>query len=136
MEKYINVLKCIVKNFNIIENNDFDDIIKNIIDKILDNYDKNSYFIKKFSKKYYYLNKNDSIVKMIITIQYDFKKSTIRRILYDHKFKNINEIADYIYLLKQKGYRRYIESVIFNKCLERVDSKLVKEILHDIYIKY
>ena len=45
--------------------------------KIFDNYDKNSHFIKKFSKKYYYLNKNDSIVKMIITIQNDFKKSTI-----------------------------------------------------------
>ena len=58
MKKYINVLKCIVKNFNIIENNDFDDIIKNIIiDKIFDNYDKNSYFIKKFSKKYYDLNR-------------------------------------------------------------------------------
>ena len=26
----------------------------------------------KFSKKYYDLNKNDSIVKMIINIQYDF----------------------------------------------------------------
>ena len=52
MEKYINVLKCIVKNFNIIENNEFDDIIfylsNIIIDKIFDNYDKNSYFIKKF----------------------------------------------------------------------------------------
>ena len=110
--------------------------LKIIIDKIFDNFDKNSYFIKKLSKKYYYLNKNDSIVKMIITIQYDFKKSTIRRILYDHKFKNIIEIADYIYLIKQKGYHRYIESVIFNKYLERIDSKLVKEILYDIYIKY
>ena len=29
MEKHINVLKYIVKNFHIIENNDFDDIIKN-----------------------------------------------------------------------------------------------------------
>ena len=105
MEKHINLLRVIIRNFNIIENNDFDDIIKNIIDKIFDNYDnydKNSYFNKKFSKKYYDLNKNDSIVKMIINIQYDFKKSTIRRILYDHKFKNINEIADYIYELKQK----------------------------------
>ena len=35
---------------------------------------------------------------MIITIRYDFKKSTIRRIPYDHEFKNINEIADYIYM--------------------------------------
>ena len=34
MEKYINLLRVIIKNFNIIENNDFDDIIKNIIDKI------------------------------------------------------------------------------------------------------
>ena len=34
---------------------------------------------------------------MIITIQYDFKKSAIRRILYDHEFKNINEIA-YIFI--------------------------------------
>ena len=109
MENYINILRCILNNFNIIENNEFDDIIKNIIDKVFDNYDKNSNFIKKFSKKYYYLNKNDSIVQMIITIQYDFKKSTIRRILYDHEFKNINEIADYIYELKQKRHHWSID---------------------------
>ena len=75
MEKYIDLLRVIIKNFNIDNNPEFDDIIKYIINKIFDNYDKNCYYIKKFSKKYYDLNKNDSIVKMIITIQYDFKKS-------------------------------------------------------------
>ena len=87
------LLKSIVKNYDIIVNNEFDDIIKNIINKIFDNYDKNSYFIKKFSKKYYELNKNDNIVKMLIIIRHDFKKSTIKRILYDYDFKNIDEIA-------------------------------------------
>ena len=110
MKNYINILRCILKNFNIDNYTEFDDIIKYIISKIFDNYDKNSYYIKNFSKKHYDLNKNDSIVKMIIAIQYDFKKSTIRRILCDHEFKNINEIADYIYELKKTSleYRCFI----------------------------
>ena len=98
MNRYINLLKSIIINFNI-NNHEFYDSIKIILSKIFDYDDiQNSYFIRKFSKKYYDLNKNDSIVKMIIIIQHDFKKSTIRRILYNHEFKNINEIADYIYI--------------------------------------
>ena len=70
---------------------------------------------------------------MIITIQYDFKKSTIRRILYDHEFKNINEITYYIYELKQKRHHWTIDVLFFDNYLERIDFKLVKEILYDIY---
>ena len=51
MKNYINILRCILKNFNIDNNTEFDDIIKYITNKIFDNYNKNFYYIKKFSKK-------------------------------------------------------------------------------------
>ena len=56
--------------------------------------------------------------------------------LKDHSFKeeNFNQITDYIFELKQKGYNRYIECSFFNKYLERINLELEKEILSDIYI--
>ena len=38
MENYVNVLRCILKNFNVRKNNEFDNIIKYIINKIFDEY--------------------------------------------------------------------------------------------------
>ena len=38
MENYINILRCILKNFNIKKNNEFDNIIKYIIKKNFDEY--------------------------------------------------------------------------------------------------
>ena len=37
MEKYIDLLRAIIKNFNI-DNNEFNDIIKKILSKIFDHY--------------------------------------------------------------------------------------------------
>ena len=41
MENYVNVLRCILKNFNIRKNNVFDNIIKYIIKRIFDEYYNN-----------------------------------------------------------------------------------------------
>ena len=49
MENYINVLRFVLKNFNVRKNNEFDDIIKYIINEIFDEYyinrDKSKYCI-------------------------------------------------------------------------------------------
>ena len=71
MENYINVLICILKNFNI-DNNEFDDIIKYIINKIFDEYyisrHKYIWFIDNLYKKYdisryNFIKKKYSVVK-------------------------------------------------------------------------
>ena len=41
MEKYIDLLRVIIKNFNIDNNPDFDGIIKKILNKIFDEYYQN-----------------------------------------------------------------------------------------------
>ena len=41
MENYINILRCILNNFNVRKNNEFDNIIKYIIKKIFDEYYNN-----------------------------------------------------------------------------------------------
>ena len=41
MEKYIDILRLIIKNFNIRKNNVFDNIIKYTINKIFDEYYNN-----------------------------------------------------------------------------------------------
>ena len=57
MENYINVLRCILKNFNIRKNNEFDNIIKYVVNKIFDEYydnrDKSKYCIDNLIRKYY-----------------------------------------------------------------------------------
>ena len=56
MEKYTDLLRLIIKNFNIKKNNEFDNIIKYIINKIFDEYynnrDKSKYCIDNLIKKY------------------------------------------------------------------------------------
>ena len=64
MEKYIDLLRVIIKNFNIDNNPEFDDIIKYILNKIFDKYynlrneifdnnnKENSYCIDTLYKKY------------------------------------------------------------------------------------
>ena len=85
MEKYIDLLRVIIKNFS---NNEFDDIIKRILSKIFDHYylNRNDKYIhcidnliKKYSKRYYYIKKSDDIVKMIISINSYFDKNTIKK---------------------------------------------------------
>ena len=75
---------------------------------------------------------------MIMNIQSHFKKSAIIRMLSDHKFEKerINQIADYIYELKQKKYHWSIDILFFNRYLEIFDLELDKRILYDIYKYY
>ena len=71
MEKYIDLLRLIIKNFNIDNNNEFDDIIKYIINKIFDEYyynrHKSVYCIDNLYKKYnipiFYIRKKISYCK-------------------------------------------------------------------------
>ena len=59
MDNYINLLRCIFKNFD----NEFDDIIKNIIDKIFD-----EYYIKRNQMTYCL----DNLYKKFNADKYDF----------------------------------------------------------------
>ena len=56
MENYINVLRCILKHFNIRKNNEYDNIIKYIINKIFNEYynnrHKSIYCIDNLIRKY------------------------------------------------------------------------------------
>ena len=69
INNYINILRCIVKNFNIRINHEFDEIIKQILNEIFDdyynlrnkifdnnNYKENSYCIDPLYIKYDILN--------------------------------------------------------------------------------
>ena len=70
MDRYIDILKNIVKNF---DNNEFDDVIKKILSKIFDHYylNRNNKYIycidnlyKKYdSSKYYFINKKHKLGK-------------------------------------------------------------------------
>ena len=61
MEKYIDLLRVIIKNFDIDNNPEFDDIIKKILSKIFDRY---------------YLNRNDKYIYCIDSL---YKKYNISR---------------------------------------------------------
>ena len=68
MEKYIDLLRVIIKNFN---NNEFDDVIKRILSKIFDDYymNRNKYIwcIDNLYKKYdisrHFIKKKYRVVK-------------------------------------------------------------------------
>ena len=68
MEKYIDLLRVIIKNFNIDNNPEFNDIIKYIINKIFDEYYHNRHKI--FDEYYHNRNKStyciDNLYKNII----------------------------------------------------------------------
>ena len=147
MENYLGLLRYIITKFDIKKTNEFDKIIKTIINKIFDEYYYNrieSFYrinlINKYAKKYCKIKKTDDVVKMIIRLNSD-SKNAINKILKDHNYfhsfkeENINQITNYILKLKQKGYHRYIEALFFNKYLERINFELLKGILCDIYIK-
>ena len=69
MEKYIDLLRLIIKNFNIDNNNEFDDIKKYIINKIFDEYyhHRNKIFDNEYNQ-----NKNSCCIDNL------YKKYNIR----------------------------------------------------------
>ena len=71
MEKYINLLRVIIKNFNIDNNPEFDDIIKKILSKIFDEY-------------YYNRDKSVSCIDNL------YKKYNIRYFILERKYRIFN----------------------------------------------
>ena len=110
MESYIELLKYIIKYFDIKKGNKFDKLIRHIINIIFYEYynyqDEKFYsLIKKFSERYYRLNKRNEICKIAIRLNSYSKKKDIDKILreydYFNSYKNIDEITDYILELKK-----------------------------------
>ena len=103
MEKYIDLLRVIIKNFNI-DNNEFDNIIKRILITLFDDYymNRNKYIwcidnlYKKYDiRRYNFIKKKCRIVKnenLIFRFNRYNKKSYIIKLLKENPFidKNIN----------------------------------------------
>ena len=79
MKKYIDLLRVIIKNFNIDNNPEFDDIIKKILSKTFD---------------HYYLNRND---KYIYCIDNLYEKYDISRYNFIRKKYKLGKKSDLIY---------------------------------------
>ena len=131
MENYINVLICILKNFNI-DNNEFDDIINYIINKIFDEYYINRHkyiwcidnLYKKYDiSRYNFIKKKYRVVKnenLIFRFNRYNKKSYIIKLLKENPFIDKNKNYKYIVdnILKTKGiknYRKYIDHTFVEK---------------------
>ena len=148
MDRYIDLLRNIVKNFN---NNEFDDIIKIILSKIFTNYYVNrkkyiycidnsykKYDISKYNyikKKYILSNKTDLIYQFN---RYN-KKSYIIKLLKenDNVILNKNEtyesVADKILQNKDiNNYKKYIEDMFIERNYEQDDFQIIlnKRICH------
>ena len=86
MENYINVLRYILKHFNIRKNNEFDTIIKYIIDKIFNEYYNYRYkskycidnLIRRYSMRYVELHIKYGTIKYCKMI-YRFKRNYIEK---------------------------------------------------------
>ena len=116
MENYISILRCILKNFNIRKNNEFDDIIKKNLNKIFDHYylnrnDKYIYcidnLIRRYSMRYFELQIKYGTVKstkMIYRFNRHSKRNYIKKLLRNHEYfyldeyydEDINKVADNI----------------------------------------
>ena len=104
MEKYIDLLRVIIKNFNIDNNPAFDDIIKKILNKIFDEY---------------YHNRN----KSTYCIDYLHKKYDIRYFILERKYRIVNNkelifklnklvVDDFQRILNKNLYIVHIENYI------------------------
>ena len=131
MENYINVLRCILKNFNIRKNNEFNNIIKYIIKKIFDEYyndrHKSIYcidnLIRRYSMRYFELQIKYGTVKstkMIYRFNRYSKRNYIKKLLRNHEYfyldeyydEDINKVADNILQMHNiKNYKKYIENL-------------------------
>ena len=140
MESYIKLLKYITKYFK--RDNKFDKIINHIMNIIFYEYHYNQddrfyCLIKKFSERYYRLNKRNEISKMSITLNYYSKRKDIDKILRQHEYfnsyKNIDEITDYILELKKKNYDKQLFVLFFSIYLNKFDIEIEKRLLDGIF---
>ena len=97
MENYINVLRRILKHFNIRKNNEYDNIIKYIINKIFDEYYNNRHkskycignLIRKYNIRYFDLQDKYGTVKstkMIYRFNRYSKRNYIKKLLRNHEY--------------------------------------------------
>ena len=143
MENYINVLRCILKNFNIRKNNEFDNIIKYVINKIFDKYynnrDKSVYcndnLMRRYSMRYFDLQAKYGTVKstkMIYRFNRYSKRNYIKKLLRNHEYfyldkdENINKLVDSILEIKPDNYKKYIEHLYLDKLEHKIDELSVE----------
>ena len=144
MENYINVLRCILKHFNIRKNNEFDNIIKYIIVKIFDEYynnrDKSKYcidnLIRRCSMRYFELQIKYGTVKnckMIYRFNRYSRRNYMKKLLRNHECFYIdeyydednNKVADDILQMNNiKNYKKYIENLYLDNYIDRIDKIL------------
>ena len=140
MEKYIDLLRVIIKNFNIDNNHEFDDIIKYILNKIFDEYynlrneifdnnnKKNSYCIDTLYKKYnirnfdlerkYRLVNNEKLIFKFNKLEVDDFKIILNKNLYIVYMENYINILRCILknfnIRKNNEFDNFIKYIIMN----------------------
>ena len=142
MENYIDLLRNIVKNLKY--SNEFDDIIKRILDKIFNNYyvnrEKYIYCIDnlyktydiskyKFIKKKYGISKKEDFIDLI-----DIKYYIIELLKENNIKENYEMIANEILKNNIKNYKEYVKEINYEQ--EQDDFKIIlnKKFCH--YIPY
>ena len=130
-----------LKNFNIRKNNEFDNIMKSIINKIFDEYynnsDKSVYctdnLIRRYSMRYFDLQAKYGTVKstkMIYRFNRYSKRNYIKKLLRNHEYfyldkdENINKVVDNILEIKPDNYKKYIEHLYLDKYLDKLEHKI------------
>ena len=114
MENYIDLLRNILKNFKY--SNEFDDIIKRILDKIFNNYyvnrEKYIYNIDNLYKKYDISKYNFIKKKYRISEKEDL---IFRFNRYNKKLLKENNIVNDLLTEEIKNYKQYIEDLNINQ---------------------
>ena len=146
MNSYLDLLRNIIKNFNIDINNEFDDVIIKILSKIFDHYylnrnDKYIYCIDNLYRKYdisrynfikkkYKLGKKSDLIYRFNRYN---KRSYIIKLLKHNMYvildknESYNSITDKILQNNCiKNYKKYIENIYLEKYLSRLDCKVDK----------
>ena len=98
MEKYINLLRYLVKNFD----NEYDDVIKNILTKIFNNY---------YVNRSKYIYNIDNLYKKYDDTKYEILKN---------KF-GINKKDDLIFRFNRYNKKYYIKKLLYQKGIDNDD---------------
>ena len=112
MEKYINLLRYLVKNFD----NEYDDVIKNILTKIFNNY---------YVNRSKYIYNIDNLYKKYDDTKYEILKN---------KF-GINKKDDLIFRLNRYNKKYYIKKLLYQKGIDNDDllNDILKNVKNDPY---
>ena len=134
MDNYVDLLRNILKNF---DNDEFDDVIKNILNKIFNHYYMNRndkvYCIDNLYKKYdlsryNFIKKKYGLVKnnnLIYRFNKYSKRAYIKKLLKSNEYFNLDEgeniiqIVDNILQVNTSNYKKYIDHMYLEKFLNR-----------------